>query len=40
MKIRAAEALANYVVHPTVDMVIPGPFDPGIADVVAEAMAN
>jgi malate dehydrogenase (oxaloacetate-decarboxylating) len=38
MKIRAAEALASYVVDPTADRVIPGPFDPGIADVVAEAM--
>jgi malate dehydrogenase (oxaloacetate-decarboxylating) len=40
MKIRAAEALAGYVVNPTEDMIIPGPFDPGIADVVAEAMAD
>ncbi len=40
MKIRAAEALAGYVVNPTADMVIPGPFDPGIADVVAEAMKD
>jgi malate dehydrogenase (oxaloacetate-decarboxylating) len=40
MKIRAAEALAGYVVNPTADRVIPGPFDPGIADVVAEAMAD
>ena len=38
MKIRAAEALASYVKNPTEDMIIPGPFDPGIADVVAEAM--
>jgi malic enzyme len=40
MKIRAAEALAGYVANPTADMVIPGPFDPGISDVVAEAMAD
>jgi malate dehydrogenase (oxaloacetate-decarboxylating) len=40
MKIRAAEALANYVKNPTEDMIIPGPFDPGIADVMAEAMAD
>ncbi len=40
MKIRAAEALAGYVLNPTADMVIPGPFDPGIADVVAEAMKD
>ena len=40
MKIRAAEALASYVKNPTADMVIPGPFDPGIADVVAEAMKD
>ncbi len=38
MKIRAAEALASYVKNPSEDMVIPGPFDPGIADIVAEAM--
>ncbi len=40
MKIRAAEALASYVKNPTEDMIIPGPFDPGIADVMAEAMAD
>ena len=40
MKIRAAEALAGYVANPTADMVIPGPFDPGIADVVCEAMKD
>jgi malate dehydrogenase (oxaloacetate-decarboxylating) len=38
MKIAAAEALANYVKNPTPDEIIPGPFDPGIADIVAEAM--
>ncbi len=40
MKIRAAEALASYVKNPTADMIIPGPFDPGIADVVCEAMKD
>ena len=40
MKIRAAEALARSVKNPTEDMIIPGPFDPGIADVMAEAMAD
>jgi malate dehydrogenase (oxaloacetate-decarboxylating) len=38
MKIQAAEALANYVKGPSEDMIIPWPFDPGISDVVAEAM--
>lgn len=39
MKIAAAEALASYVKNPTRDQIIPGPFDPGIADIVAEAMS-
>ena len=38
MKIAAAEALASYVKEPTRERIIPGPFDPGIADIVAEAM--
>ena len=38
MKIAAAEALASYVKNPTPEMIIPGPFDPGISDIVAEAM--
>ncbi len=38
MKIAAAKALAWYVKNPAPDMIIPGPFDPGIADIVAEAM--
>lgn len=38
MKIRAAEALASSVENPTENRIIPGPFDPGIADIVAEAM--
>ncbi len=38
MKIDAAEALASYVKNPSREQIIPGPFDPGIADIVAEAM--
>jgi len=38
MKITAAKALAAYVQNPTVDRIIPSPFDPGIADVIAQAV--
>jgi malic enzyme len=35
MKIKAAIALASYVKNPTVDEIIPSPFDKNIADVIA-----
>lgn len=38
MKLAVADALANLVTAPTVDKVIPGPFDEGVADAVAEAV--
>ena len=38
MKMAAALALANYIEHPTEDMVLPNPLDKWVADVVAEAM--
>lgn len=34
----AAHALASMVQIPTVEKIIPGPFDPGVAEVVAEAV--
>jgi malic enzyme len=38
MKINAAEALAAYVKNPTIDRIIPSPFDPGIAEIIASAV--
>jgi malic enzyme len=38
MKMAAALPLANYIEHPTEDMILPNPLDKGVADVVAEAM--
>ncbi len=38
MKLATAEALANMVKNPTVDRIIPSPFDEGVADTVAEAV--
>ncbi len=38
MKLAAAEALAALVKNPTVDKIVPGVFDPGVADAVAEAV--
>ncbi|MDF2378616.1 MAG: NADP-dependent malic enzyme [Candidatus Gracilibacteria bacterium] len=38
MKLAAAEALAQLVENPTVDKIIPGPLEEGIADVVASAV--
>lgn len=40
MKRAAAEALAALVKHPTKDNIIPGPFDAGVADAVAAAVAR
>jgi len=38
MKVAAAEALAALVKEPTVDKIIPGVFDPGVAEAVADAV--
>ncbi|MGE3279231.1 MAG: NADP-dependent malic enzyme [Candidatus Altimarinota bacterium] len=38
MKLAAAQALAEMVKEPTVDKIIPHPLEPGVADVVAEAV--
>ncbi len=37
-KLAAAQALANLVPEPTADKIIPGPFDPGVAEAVANAI--
>jgi malate dehydrogenase (oxaloacetate-decarboxylating) len=38
MKLAAAKALASVVTNPSADNIIPDPFTPGIAGVVAEAV--
>jgi len=38
MKITAAEALADLVNNPTVEKIIPGPFDEGVMQAVADAV--
>lgn len=38
MKLAAAEALAALVENPSPEKIIPGPFDPGVAEAVAEAV--
>ncbi len=38
MKLASARALAAYIKNPTVDKVIPGVFDDGIAEIVANAV--
>lgn len=40
MKIKAAEALASLVKEPTADKIISTPFDEGVADTVAKAVAS
>ncbi len=40
MKTKAAEALASLVKNPTAGKIIPGPFDKGVTDVVAKAIAQ
>lgn len=40
MKIKAAEALASLVKNPTVNKIIPGPFDKGVAETVAKAVSS
>ena len=37
-KLAAAKALASLVKNPTVDKIIPSPFDPGVVDAVANAI--
>jgi len=38
MKLAAANALASFVKKPTKERIIPGPFEPGIAKAIAEAV--
>lgn len=38
MKLKAAIALANLVKNPTVDKIIPGPFDEGVVETVSSAV--
>jgi len=38
MKLSAAKALASYVENPTVDKIIPGPFEVGIAELIAKSV--
>ena len=40
MKLAAAEALAELVEEPSAEKIIPDAFEPGVADVVAEAVAK
>lgn len=38
MKVKAAEGLASFVTNPTPEKIIPGPFEDGIAELVAESV--
>jgi malate dehydrogenase (oxaloacetate-decarboxylating) len=38
MKVAAAEALAGMVKNPSTEKIIPGPFDKGVAEIVAKAV--
>ena len=40
MKIKAAEALASLIINPSPEKIIPAPFDQGVADAVAKAVAS
>ena len=40
MKVAAARAIADMVPAPTVDKIVPSPFEPGLADVVAGAVQS
>lgn len=40
MKLAAAHALADVVKQPSVDKIIPGPFDDGVCEAVADAVAR
>ena len=37
-KLAAAEALANYIKNPTVDMIIPSPLDKNVANIIASVI--
>jgi malic enzyme len=39
-KIAAAQALANFVKNPSVDRIVPSPFDEGFVDEVIQAVSN
>lgn len=39
-KLEAAKALANLVAEPTADKIIPGPFDPGVVEAVANVFKS
>lgn len=38
MKLSAAQALADAVKNPTVEKIIPDPFESGIADIIAASV--
>ena len=38
MKIQAAEALAALVEHPNAEKIIPGPFDVGVMEAIADSI--
>jgi malate dehydrogenase (oxaloacetate-decarboxylating) len=40
MKLAAAQALADLVPDPSHDRILPGAFEPGVADAVAKAVAR
>ncbi|MCR4314077.1 MAG: NADP-dependent malic enzyme [Candidatus Uhrbacteria bacterium] len=40
MRVAAAEALAKFVPEPTAEKILPSPFEPGIADVIAQAIKD
>ncbi|HRE03857.1 MAG TPA: hypothetical protein PLV68_21355, partial [Ilumatobacteraceae bacterium] len=40
MKLAAAEALAALVTEPTTTRILPGAFDPGVADAVADVVST
>lgn len=40
MKLKASEALASLIKHPTVEKIIPGPFEKGLTDAVAKAVSQ
>jgi malate dehydrogenase (oxaloacetate-decarboxylating) len=40
MKLMAAERLASLVENPTVDMIIPSPFTPWVADAIAQSIID
>lgn len=38
MKLKAAQALADYINNPTEDMIIPSPLDKNVANIIAESL--